>query len=411
MDERVPKGVPNQRGTGMAERITKTLLKELPPATGERIIFDSEVRGFGVRIRPGAQPSFFFRYSDGRGGKKKIVLGRFGDLTPELARRQALELRQKVTLGADPAESRRQQKAMPTLRNLAERYMNEHAIPHKKPWSVVNDRLLWNKHILPLLGDVRVDQLEERHVLTLKTKLAKKSATSRNAHALLSKALTLAETWKYRPQRSNPCYLIEKAPAVKRERILVPEELTRFAAALEAHESECPHVVALARVLLFTGARLREIMDARLTQLVPDRKLLLLPDSKTGQGQIELSEAALEILLGIQRGNSPWLIPGRDGRPLGYPKYHWKRICRTAGLEGFRIHDLRHCFGSYSHRAGVSQKEIAKLLRHQQLATTERYIQGFDAERNAAANRTAKALKELLQPSAAKRVDNSRNVA
>lgn len=396
----------------MAEmRITKSFLKQLEAdrPKAERIIFDDEVRGFGIRARPDGVPLYIFRYKLGR-RRFRISLGPAHELPPEKAREIARGYRVSIREGRDPLDERRQMRAMPLLRDLAERYMQEHAIPHKKPGSIKNDRGLWDNHILPMLGDRRVDRIDEADVLALKTKHAKRHPRANACLALLSKALNLAETWKYRPIRSNPCHLVKKFPPRKRERIMSPEEMEAFGAALEFHEQRCPQVVTLLRVLLMTGARLNEIMRAKRSQLDVARRILILPDSKTGQGLIELPEAALKILAAQPDGE--WLIPGpMPGHPVRSPWNAFRRICKTAGIDGLRIHDLRHCFGSYSHRAGISQKMIASLLRHKQLVTTERYIQGFDSERRKAADLTAEALKALLRPAAAKSIKDTRGVA
>lgn len=51
----------------------------------------------------------------------------------------------------------------------------------------------------------------------------------------------------------------------------------------------------------------------------------------------------------------------------------WDRIRKTAGLEGLRIHDLRHSFASFAAADGVSLYVIGKALGHRQASTTERY--------------------------------------
>ena len=109
-----------------------------------------------------------------------------------------------------------------------------------------------------------------------------------------------------------------------------------------------PFAVAAIRLLLLTGARLREILHAKWDQIDLERGVIFLADSKTGRKPIYLSAAALAVLSEIPRieGN-PHLISGaKDGRPRADLKRPWAATLKAAGLVGVRIHDLRHSFAS-----------------------------------------------------------------
>ena len=51
----------------------------------------------------------------------------------------------------------------------------------------------------------------------------------------------------------------------------------------------------------------------------------------------------------------------------------WLKIRAEAGLEGVRLHDLRHTFASMAIEAGLGLPVIGKLLGHNNAATTQRY--------------------------------------
>ncbi len=384
----------------MATRITKTLLKEGASTDRESIVFDAEVRGLGVRFRPGYSPSWFFRYTMTDGRRRKITIGFASEFTPETARGVAREYRDRLARGEDPAAAKEEAREVPvTVADLAKRYMEEHAGPNKKPRSAENDEILWRLHILPKLGEKRVDAIDDADVTVIKNALSKRHATANQALALLSKAFNLAEMWKYRPRNSNPCAYVKKFPPRKRERILQPDELHRFGAALDECRARYPHAYNLIIVMILTGGRWRsEIAQARLTQFDPHRGILDLPDSKTGQGFITLSRDAVKFLQGIQRGSSPWLIPGPfDGHPVRVFRRPWRRILQLAKIEGLRPHDLRHVFGSYSGEFGANQRTIQSLLRHKQGSTTERYLHGRDQVIRDAADRTSSGIRRLMR--------------
>jgi integrase len=135
------------------------------------------------------------------------------------------------------------------------------------------------------------------------------------------------------------------------------------------------HTVAAIRLLLLTGARLREILDAQWQDVDLSRGLLNLRDSKTGAKSIYLSAAAQSVIRALPRvAGNPHLIPGeKKGAPRADLKKPWAAVTRAAKLPGLRIHDLRHSFASVGAGASLGLPIIGKLLGHSQAATTHRY--------------------------------------
>ena len=162
------------------------------------------------------------------------------------------------------------------------------------------------------------------------------------------------------------------------ERFLSAGELGRLGAVLAEAEltaTELPSAVAAIRLLIFTGARLGEILDLRWEHVDLERTCLRLPESKTGRKVIHLNAPALEVLNGTERRDgAPWVVAGREpGKPLVNLRKPWHRIRKAAGLEGVRLHDLRHSFASIGAAGGLSLPMIGALLGHTQPATTARY--------------------------------------
>lgn len=128
-------------------------------------------------------------------------------------------------------------------------------------------------------------------------------------------------------------------------------------------------------MLIFTGARLREILDAKWDYVDWERGIMFLPDSKAGRKPLYLSAAVLSLLKELSRvkGN-PHIIPGaKKGAPRADLKKPWNAIRRSAGLSDVRIHDLRHTYASIGAGASLGLPVIGKLLGHSQPATTARY--------------------------------------
>jgi integrase len=205
------------------------------------------------------------------------------------------------------------------------------------------------------------------------------------------------------PTGTNPTRGIDKYPERRRERFLTTAELTRLGAAIREAETIGltyevdaskpnskhapkeknrrnligPHAAAAIRLLIFTGARLREILHLKWDYVDLERGLLLLPDSKTGKKAIVLNAPALDILANLPRVGA-YVIAGQaagtdDDKPRADLNRPWRAIVKRARLTGLRIHDLRHTHASVGAGAGLGLPIIGKLLGHTQASTTARY--------------------------------------
>lgn len=361
-------------------KLTKTLVDNTKPTETDQWVWDSELPGFGIRVQASGRKTYVARYRTHDRVQRKLTLARCSDMPPDRARDLARKAFATVAEGGDPTKERRVEKDAPTMADLQERYMNEHAKPFKKATSTRLDDANWRNHILPQLGKKKVKDLKRSDILSLHGSLSEKPATANQVLALLSKALNLCETWEWRPRNSNPCHEVKKYKIRERELILTPVQIRTLNSALDellsAGEIREP-MVNLVRLLMLTGCRLREIMHAQRDWVDHERQLLLLPDSKVGQRKIALSGPAMDIISGIATSET-WLIPGRrHGQPMDTPYKAWARIKERAGLPTeLRIHDLRHTAGSLGHMAGLSQKQIQIMLGHKQMSTTERYLHG-----------------------------------
>jgi len=104
---------------------------------------------------------------------------------------------------------------------------------------------------------------------------------------------------------------------------------------------------------------------------------LLLPDSKTGKKAIVLNAPALDILGNLPRVGA-YVIAGQAAgmdtdKPRSDLNRPWRAIVKRAGLQGLRLHDLRHTHASVGAGLGLGLPIIGKLLGHTQPSTTARY--------------------------------------
>lgn len=360
-------------------KLTKSLVSSLVAHDSEVWAWDDELPGFGVRVQPSGRKTYVVRYRNARAQQRKQTIARCVDMPPDRARELARKVFSAVAEGHDPAAERQEDRIAPTIEQLRDRYMKEHAEPYKKPRSVKEDERNWRVHVIPWFKGAAVRDIKKARVVALHASMAKIPATANHCLALLSKAMNLAEDWGWREQGSNPCHRLKKYRMREIELILTPEQihaLTQVVDEMADNGEILRSVTYLVRLLMLTGCRLNEIMSAEQAWVDVQRGLLLLPDSKVGQRRITLSPPALEIIATIPKGK--WLIAGRvDGEHMLSPYHAWGRIKKRAGLPPeLRFHDLRHTAGSLGHAAGLTQKQIQIMLGHKQASTTERYIHG-----------------------------------
>jgi integrase len=364
----------------MRGKITKRSIDALRPAAdgAEAVLWDSELKGFGVRVQRGGTKSYLLHYraGTGRGAPlRKLTIGRHGSpWTPEAARSEAKRLLGMIEDGADPAADKLAHKQAPTMAALAERFLAEHADAKRKGSTAAEYRRLLGKLILPALGGRKVADVTRADINKLHHANRAAPYQANRTLAVLSKMFNLAEQWSLRPDGSNPCRHVEKFTERKRERMLSPAELARLGDALAAYDGS-PYPVAAIKLLIFTGARLGEVRELQWDWIDLERGEASLPDSKSGAKILHLPPPALAVLTELPRldGNPHVIAGAKPGAALVNLEKPWLTIRAAAGLDNVRLHDLRHAFASVAASSGMGLPIIGKMLGHTQAATTHRY--------------------------------------
>jgi integrase len=364
----------------MQAKITKRAVDSAIPLEGKALwVWDTEMKGFGLRVYQNGQKVYVIEYRPGDGGrsapKRRVTIGKHGSpWTPETARKEAERLLGLVRNGADPAADKTSHKAAPTVSDLGERFLKEHADTKRKPATAKQYRRLLDLFIGPSFGRKKVGDVTRQDVMKLHSGLNETPYQANRVLALVSTLFTFAERVGERPDGTNPARHVERFKEHARERMLSGEELGRLGDALAA-SSESPYAVAMIKLLILTGARLGEVLGMRREWVDFERGEARLPDSKTGRKTVQLPPAALQVLAALPRlADNPYVICGeRPGAHLVGVQRPWQRIRKAAGLDGLRIHDLRHAFASVAVCSGMGLPIIGKLLGHTQAVTTQRY--------------------------------------
>jgi integrase len=324
-------------------RLFKRVIDQITPQQGDYFVWDTTLPGFGVRVFPSGRKTYLVQYRDAHGRTRRYTLGPHGVLTPDQARQLAQDALARVRAGANPAQVRKDSRHAPTVAALAERFQLEQ-LPLLKSSSARNYQQMLTRHILPALGTQAVPAVTRDDLAALHRRLRTTPYMANRVLSLCAVLLNWAEEWGMRPEGSNPARRVTPYKERPRERYLTPGELARLGTALaEAGRTERREALALVRLLLFTGARLGELLTLRW-----EWGRLRLPESKTGAKTLYLGPPALAILEGLGPQRQGLVLPGvQREKPMAHPHKVWRRLCAAAHLEGVRLHDLRHTFGQH----------------------------------------------------------------
>jgi len=386
-------------------KLTKRSVDAALPAQARYTLFDTEISGFGLRVSPTGQKSWIYEYRAGEGGrrapKKRVTIGSSKRFTPEEARAEVQRLRSMVNMGADPQAQKEQQRKALTVAELAEMFLWEHVGAKRKAGTKTSYDGVMRVWIVPALGAKKAKDVKRADVARLHLKMRETPAQANRTVAIISSMFGFAFRRGLLDTEQNPARGIDKYREEHRERFLSSEELDRLGRAIrEAETIGVPwhidpekrtkhlrkekretvigeHAAAALRLLIFTGARLREILHLEWEHVDFERGLLLLPDSKTGKKTIVLNAPALTVLNGLSRVGK-YVIAGDSAgteseRPRSDLKRPWAVVTRHAKLDGLRLHDLRHNFAAFGAGGGMGLPIIGKLLGHTQPQTTARY--------------------------------------
>ena len=353
-------------------RITKRSVDAVKAGGTDTVYWDGELTGFGLRVRRSGRKSYVVQTRIA-GKLCWFTIGPHGPLNPDQARARALEILACAKKGIDPRDADARREAEPSMADLGRRFLEEYVPVHCKPSTQEEYRRSVRLFVDPVIGELRVPEVQRKDIAALHHGLRDKPYQANRTLGVLSKMFSLAEVWGWRPDGSNPCRHVKRYKEHKRERFLSPEETERLGQVLRDVEEEMPSAVAAFRLLLLTGCRMSEIRDLRWEYVKDD--CIELRDAKTGGRVVPLGPEARAVLSAIPRDeDNPWVIAGRlPGSHLTDLQRPWRRIRKQAGLEGVRIHDLRHSFASRALALGESLTMIGKLLGHTQVQTTARY--------------------------------------
>ncbi|MBF0186692.1 MAG: site-specific integrase [Magnetococcales bacterium] len=202
-----------------------------------------------------------------------------------------------------------------------------------------------------------------------------KSSTINRELSLLSSAIEYARK-EHEWDIANPVTGRKLPEPESRIRWITHAEASKLVAVSPAHLAD------FIKLALNTGCRRNELLKMEWNRIDLEGSIMYLNavHTKTGKRRsIPLNPEARKAVLNRARyraeqcPDSPWLFAHDDGKRLQSVKRSFKTACRKAGIEDFRVHDLRHTCASWLVMDGVPLTTIRDLLGHSSVRMTEKY--------------------------------------
>lgn len=362
--------------------------------------FDADCRGLMLEVRKSGGKTFSLRYQDNHGKTRQLRLADSTDVTLTQARVLADKARNQMVMGIDPRESRAELKKVPTVGSFILDSYLPFVKSYKRSW--VCDESLLRNHVAPVWGKLFMDEVTKSDVVKLITEQRETHAAGscNRLLILLRYMFNLALKWETPGVKSNPTAGFDLLPNHNTmDRFLSHDEA--IALSDELGRSQNPMLQYIVPMLILTGARKREVLDARWEDFDLERNAWHIPTTKSGRPRhVPLSTTVVSLLKQVPHVQGcPWPFANpKTAKPYVSIFASWDTARINAGLAEVRIHDLRHTYASFLVNAGRTLYEVQKILGHTQVRTTQRYAHLSQDTLVAAANEAAKSMPNMLPP-------------
>jgi integrase len=364
------------------------------------LIWDTEVKGFGLRVTPDGVKSYVLQYATSKHAKapkRRYTIGRHGSpWTPDAARRRAKVLLGEIEDGHDPAAEREAVRRAATVADLVDEF-GKKVLDRREGKQESRRHLAWFRkeigHVpLPDLDNVAIarlrDKLEAEPAKPRHGKPFKRTGGTVNRYlASLSTALTFA---------ARELNWIERNPMLGKrvKRLAEPDGRVRFLSEDERKRLLAECVKAPNRALypivvlaLSTGMRQAEVMGLRWPDVDLKRGWITLLKTKNKRPRgVPLVGAALTAMKNhakVRRLDTDLVFPTARGS-AEFPRGAWEQALADAGITNFHFHDTRHTAATYLLQAGVDFRTLADVLGHRTLQMVMRYAHVDDKAKTAA---------------------------
>ncbi|HEX7454976.1 MAG TPA: site-specific integrase [Gallionella sp.] len=402
------------------KKLTKTTVDDAQPGDKEAFIWDTELKGFGLKVFPTGAKTFVYQYRTPEGRTRRYTIGKYSNtLTADQARKRAKEIEHDVRSGIDPMGEKKARRNALTVNELLDLYVKSEKFASNAQTTQATDRGRIDRHLRILLGNEFADKLTDDQVLkahraikegktaarvkTIARGLAKVTGgegTANKSVLLLSAAYVWAMKNKF--VKSNPASSMQFGNSGVRDTILKDaDEYGLLFATLQKMEDEKRIRQAAAdaiRFIALTGARRGEVTGLRWQWVDLKSGLITLPPKahkaghKTGKPRIIALPSEAQAIIARQPEGAPdtrVFRPTKGDGPISLGKA-WPALRAEAKLPAkLGLHGLRHSIGTHLAMAGASAVELMETLGHKTITTTLRYIHFAEQARSTLAERAA----------------------
>ena len=246
-------------------------------------LYDTAITGFMLEVRLGGMKTYYLRYRNAHGKQKQYRIGDTKTLSFSQAKNTAQRLKTRISLGEDPLVAKAAIRSVPKLEDFVANYFLPYIKLYKRGWKT-NLSMLKN-HILPEFGALFLNEITLHAIIKLHRAMHEKgyaAVTCNNVVIMVRYMFNLAKKWGFKGTDTNPASGIALFEVNnQRERYLTKPEVNRLKEAIHASDNtQLKYIVSL---LLFTGCRKRELLDAKWEHINLDLRIWRIPTSKSGK--------------------------------------------------------------------------------------------------------------------------------
>lgn len=350
------------------------------PKKGQAFLWDSEIKGFGVRLTPTGR-SYIIQGRVKGGISRRVSLGKHGVITMQQARKRAKKELAKLSDGIDPiVEKKRSEAYSKTLREITSEYLRDKRkkTPPMKESSQADILKHLNKSFLdwadrPAIEITRDKVLDKFRELTARGP-AQANQAFRNLRAILNYARAT-----YRPDDKpliveNPVAVLGQADMwndVKPRSGLIPTKKIGKAWNVLRDLKESPGETIITHTsadaisfLLLTGARWSEMAELIWEHVNLDEKWWEVPDPKNRiPVKFPLSDIAVDIL-STRPKKTTWVFPARSGDGhINDARGIFQKVSDAVGVR-VTAHDMRRTFRAVAGECGIELWKAKLLMNH-----------------------------------------------
>jgi integrase len=383
-------------------KITKRVVDQLKAEPNrDQFVWDSELRGFGIRVKRTGASSYLVNYRTPEGRQRRLAFAKVGVLTPDEARKKAQSYLAAIANGADPSGERHRARATMTVGDLCNAYMKAAEAGlvivkrfgrPKSPSTISIDKGRVARHIKPCIGHIPVTKLMRADVQKMvdqitqgktngafKTKPRGKAVVKGGAGTAARVVEFFGGIWTWAEGQGlvsgvSPVRGVQRAAPGTSDRVLSFAELAALGRVLDEKQIVQRDATAAVRLIALTGMRREEACRLRWREIDWTSRCFRLEKTKTGRSMRPMGSGAAKVLQSlIGRNGTEWMFPNIDGSGPADLKGRIAGLFDAAGLKDARSQVLRRTFATVAALHGYSESTIDDMIGHARRSVTARY--------------------------------------